>query len=203
MTVHRIWFGGEPSATAAYGTNAWAMFPMRDIDPVKEYKPAVRDAAGAGGQSRRIHPYDEALRSYFKNFPLAVGDTLEVSIIPRHYQLEDVTTQVYNKPKGAYPMYSVLEDGEALPDAGATGMTGSFTLSLESPAYGAIPAASVALGTIDLAVRTYAAAAVPAVNQVSTLNRKLVLTVVTVPADATMMNFEVTAIGREVRDMGR
>ena len=203
MTVHRLWFGGEPSATAAYGTNAWAMFPMRDIDPVKEYKPATRDGAAAGGQSRRFHPNDEAGRSYFRNFPLVVGDTLEVQIIPRHFKLEDVTFQVYNKPKGAFPMYSTIEDGDALPDATATGMVGAFSVSLETPAHGATPASSVALGNIDLAVRTYTAVTVAAADQTSTLNRKIVLTVTTVPTEPWLMNFETTAIGREIRDMGR
>ena len=214
-----IFDGGEGGVANAFGPNAWAMFPRPDIIPDKEYK---GPGQYGGAVTRRITSGpaagyvsdggDDAVMRYLKSATFAVGDQLRMIIIPRHWQLESVTIQVYRArdvfgvhtgqvhplPQGTAPLNSTL------PLTTPAGTATTFAVVLETPAFGAVTATELDLVTgLDASLELYRSVAVDAANQFSTVNRTLNVKIEALPSDITNWNFELTAMMRNVRDIGR
>jgi len=85
--VHNIYAAG-PGTAAQIGDpkEAYAFYPRRDFDVNEETNPIAAHKGGGNTASPTFHfdlKIDHALRQYFDNHTIAVGDILNIQIIPK------------------------------------------------------------------------------------------------------------------------
>ena len=98
MAVHNIYAAG-PGSAAVIGDpkEAYAFYPRRDVDVNEDTTPIANHHGGGNSGSPTFHmdlKIDHALRQYFDNHTIAVGDFLSIQIIPKGVLVDSFALEV-------------------------------------------------------------------------------------------------------------
>lgn len=206
MTTHNIFHGGEAGISTVTGPNAWGMYPRPDIVVNKTYKSGgqysgnvTRRVCGARNVYQSDGGEDPVIR-YLKQTTFAADDELAMIIIPAHYRLRSLTVQVYAQGE----QQGVFEGGQTgQPVSPAAPANGVMNVILRQPASAALGLAAADVAVVSGLVVNTTRYNVYDSNSVSVGNRLVVVTFPTAPTDWNAVDFEITALLENIRDIGR